>query len=111
MQAQAEPQTSPCLFNSSFTKAGSMCDGSSIGISTVSNPHFLNVLKSGVLSLVKGDVNRNVLMPNLIMDIDERLVERQAVSKVFAAGRQLGLRGVNNHFETAPYLIRKNMAW
>src|SRR5437660_7613154 len=110
MQAQADPHTSPCRSSSFFTKVGSIWDGSSIGISTVSKPHFLNVLKSGVLSLVKGDVNRNVLMPNLIMDIDERLVERRAVSKVFAAGKRLGLRGVNSHFETAPYLIRKNMA-
>src|SRR5438445_6285788 len=110
MQAQADPHTSPCRSSSFFTKVGSIWDGSSIGISTVSNPHFLKVLKSGVLSLVKGEVNRKVLMPNLIMDIDERLVERQAVSKVFAAGKRLCLRGVNNHFETAPYLIRKNMA-
>src|SRR5258705_6524790 len=87
MQAQAEPQTNPCLSNSSFTKAGSMCDGSSMGISTVANPHFLNVLKSLVLSLVKGEVNKKVLMPNLIMDFPDRLVERGKLSKAFAAGK------------------------
>src|SRR5881394_546709 len=68
MQAQTEPHANPCLSNSAFTKAGSMCDKSSTGISTVSKPHFLNVLKSFVLSLVKGEVNKKVLMPNLIMD-------------------------------------------
>src|SRR2546430_218073 len=66
MQAQTEAQTSPWLSSSRFTCAGSMCDGSSTGISTVSKPHFLKVLKSFVLSLVNGEVNKKVLMPNLI---------------------------------------------
>jgi hypothetical protein len=43
-----------------------MCDGSSIEISTESKPHALNFGKRDTLSLVKGDVNRNVLMPNFI---------------------------------------------
>ncbi len=34
--------------------------------STESEPHFLNCLKSPTLFVVKGDVNRNVFMPNLI---------------------------------------------
>src|SRR6266496_6128449 len=68
MHAQADPQASPYLSSSLFTKAGSMCEGSSMGISTVSKPHFLNVLKSRVLALVKGEVNKKVLMPNLILD-------------------------------------------
>src|ERR1051325_6184810 len=66
MHAQTEPQASLFLSSSRRTCAGSMCDGSSTGISTVSNPHFLNVGNSFVLSLVKGDVNKNVLMPSLI---------------------------------------------
>src|SRR5262245_22178129 len=60
-----------------------MWEVSSTGISTVSKPHLLNVLKSFVLSLVKGEVNRKVLMPNLIMDFLHRLRQRHAVSKDF----------------------------
>src|SRR5512137_2538266 len=66
-QAQTEPQTRPCLSSSRFTCAGSMCDGSSIGISIVSKPHCLNCLKSLVLSLVNGEVKRKVLIPSLII--------------------------------------------
>jgi hypothetical protein len=58
-----------------------MCEGSSTGISTVSKPHFLKVLNSLVLSLVKGEVNRKVLMPNLIKECARRLVEPGKVSK------------------------------
>jgi hypothetical protein len=43
-----------------------MCSGASIGISTVSKPHFLKVLKRRVLSVVNGDVKRKELMPNLM---------------------------------------------
>ncbi len=68
MQAQTEPHTSPCWSSSALTRAGSMWLGSSTGISTVSNPHFLKVLKRAVLLLVNGEVNRNVLMPNLILE-------------------------------------------
>src|SRR5437899_1819048 len=75
MQAQTEPQTRRCRSSSYFTCAGSMCDGSSTGISTVSKPHFLKVLKRVVLSVVNGEVKRNVLMPILI---DGRRVEREA---------------------------------
>src|SRR5688500_9838476 len=67
MHAQTLPQTSPALSSSRFTWAGSMCDGSSMGISTDSNPHFLNCGKSFVESFVNGDVNRKVLMPNLMV--------------------------------------------
>src|SRR5579859_5448447 len=70
MQAHTEPQTRPCWSSSRLTWAGSMWAGSSTGISTVSKPHFLNCLKSFVLSLVKGEVKRNVLMPNLIMIVE-----------------------------------------
>src|SRR2546427_564477 len=66
MQAQTDPQTRPCLSSSRFTCAGSMWDGSSTGISMVSKPHFLKRGKSFVLSLVKGEVKRKVLIPNRI---------------------------------------------
>jgi len=49
LQAQIEPQTSPFLSNSFLTLAGSMWAGSSMGISTVSAPHFLNWGNSLVL--------------------------------------------------------------
>src|SRR5215468_10207469 len=68
MHAHTDPHTSPCLSNSRFTCAGSMCDVSSTGISTAAKPHFLKVGKSFVLSLVNGEVNRNVFMPNLIKE-------------------------------------------
>src|SRR5262245_12720482 len=66
MQAQTLPQTSLFLSSSRRTWAGSICDGSSTGISTVSKPHFLKVGNNFVLALVNGDVNRNVLIPSLI---------------------------------------------
>src|SRR5712692_7684675 len=69
MQAQTEPQASPCRSSSAFTCRGSMWLVSSTGISTVWKPHFLNVLNKAVLSLVNGEVKRKVLMPNLIMEI------------------------------------------
>src|SRR5207247_7292261 len=69
IQAHAEPQTRPSLSNSALTCAGSMWAGSSMGISIDVNPHFLKVLKSAVLWLVKGEVNRKVLMPNLIVEM------------------------------------------
>src|SRR4051812_28822362 len=75
MQAQMAPQTSPCRSSSRFTYAGSMWAGSSIASSTKSKPHSLNCLKSFVLELVNGAVNRNVLMPNFIA-ICLRLEER-----------------------------------
>src|ERR1041385_6592314 len=67
MQAQTEPQTNPCFSNSTLTCAGSMCPRSSTGISTVSKPQRLNCLNSFVLSFVKGDVKRNVLIPSRIL--------------------------------------------
>src|SRR6266576_2456625 len=66
MQAQTEPQTRPFFSNSACTYFGSMWDGSSTGISTVSKPHFLNMGNSLVESLVKGDVNKKVLIPSLM---------------------------------------------
>ena len=69
-QAQTEPQTRPCLSSSRFTCAGSMCDGSSMGISMVSKPHCLNCLNSLVLSFVNGEVKRKVLMPSLIIEAE-----------------------------------------
>src|SRR5260221_288340 len=68
MQAQTEPQTSPFLSSSVLTWAGSMCDGSSTGISMVSNPHFLKVGNNFVLVFVNGEVNKKVLMPNLMVE-------------------------------------------
>jgi hypothetical protein len=44
-----------------------MWDGSSIGISMVSKPQRLYFGKSFVLLLVKGEVKRKVLIPNLIV--------------------------------------------
>src|SRR5437899_9024567 len=79
MQAQTEPQTSLFLSSSRFTWAGSMWAGSSMGISTVSKPQRLNCGKSLVLSLVKGDVKRKVLMPMRIREL--RLVKWIGVSK------------------------------
>src|SRR4051812_24823973 len=67
MQAHTLPTAIPALSAAAFTAAGSMCDGSSIGISTVSKPHFLNVAKSLVLSVVNGETKRKELMPNLMM--------------------------------------------
>src|SRR5215470_5361562 len=58
-----------------------MWDGSSIGISTVSNPQRLNCGKRLVLWLVKGDVKRKVLMPIRIREL--RLVNVSGVSKGF----------------------------
>src|SRR5688572_28610102 len=66
MQAQRLPMARPFLSAAAFTFAGSMCDGSSTGISTVSKPHFLNLGKCLVLSVMNGDVNKKVLMPSLI---------------------------------------------
>src|ERR1051325_8833087 len=83
MQAQTEPQTRPCLSNSRLTWAGSMCEGSSTGISMDLKPHFLKVGKSRVLLLVNGEVNRKVLMPSLIWNFSDRLVQRAGVSKGF----------------------------
>src|SRR2546423_3650072 len=68
MQAQTEPQTSPSLSSSALTWAGLMCERSSTGISIDWKPHFLKVLNNAVLSLVKGEVNRKVLMPSLIVE-------------------------------------------
>src|SRR5436190_1568607 len=67
LHAHTLPHTRPCLSSSALTLAGSMWDGSSIGISTDSNPHFLNVGNSLVEAVVNGDVNRNVLIPSLIV--------------------------------------------
>src|ERR1043165_7920180 len=73
MQAQTEPQASPFLSNSAFTCLGSICEVSSMGISTDWNPHFLNCGKSFVLSLVNGEVKRKVLIPNLISRFSHNL--------------------------------------
>ena len=43
-------------------------------------PHFLNIGKSLVLSLVNGEVKRNVLIPNLIV-IGKNVAGRGIVSK------------------------------
>src|SRR5580704_1784112 len=82
MQAHTEPHIRLCRSSSFLTNFGSMCEGSSIGISTDSKPHRLNCGKSFVLALVNGDVNRKVLMPNLIM-VSARLINLPAMSKAF----------------------------
>ena len=64
--AQTLPQTKPFLSSCAFTFAGSIWNGSSMAISTLSNHHCLNLGKSRVLRVVNGDVNRKLLMPNLI---------------------------------------------
>jgi hypothetical protein len=45
-----------------------MCSGASIGNSTVSKPHFLNLENSRVLCVTNGDTNKNELIPNLMMN-------------------------------------------
>jgi hypothetical protein len=40
-----------------------------MGISTESNPHFLYWANRRVLSFVKGEVNRKVLMPKFIRHV------------------------------------------
>src|SRR5437879_4920306 len=62
-----------------------MCFGSSMGISTDSKPHFLNVRNRRVLSLVNGEVKRNVLMPNLMPEIfsETRPAGQSVKSKFF----------------------------
>src|SRR3954462_8869102 len=63
MHAHTLPIAMPAFSAPAFTFAGSMCDGSSIGISTVSKPQSLNFLKSFTLSVTKGETKRNELMP------------------------------------------------
>jgi dipeptidyl aminopeptidase/acylaminoacyl peptidase len=58
-----EPQTKPFSCIRSRTKIGSICPKSSIEISTVSKPHFLNFGKSRVDASVNGHAKRNVLIP------------------------------------------------
>ena len=64
---EIEPQASPALSKAARTFTGSMCEGSSIGSSTESKPHFLNFANSFTLSVVNGETNRKELMPNLMV--------------------------------------------
>ena len=64
MQAQMLPMTKPCLSAAAFTLTGSMCSGASTGSSNVSKPHFLNLGNSFTDSVVNGEVNKKVLIPN-----------------------------------------------
>src|SRR5687767_2909090 len=66
MHAHTLPHTRPAFFSSALMWLGVMWDGSSIGISTVSKPHFLNCGKRVVDLSVNGDVKRKVLMPSLM---------------------------------------------
>src|SRR3712207_6035366 len=102
MHAHTLPQTSPALSSSTLTRAGSMWDGSSIGISTDSNPHFLNFGNSFVESFVNGDVNRNVLMPSLIGDgFSKPAAEMQSVWDTSNIPRRSSkVRGHARHRET-----------
>ena len=63
MHAQMLPTAMPAFFAAAFTATGSMCEGSSTGISTVSKPHFLNCENSLVLAVTNGLTNRNELIP------------------------------------------------
>ena len=83
-----EPQASPALSNSRLTFCGSMCDGSSNPISTVSKPQLLNLGNSRVLCVVKGDVNRKVLIPNLIVPRTLRPLPRDINGKFPPPGLQ-----------------------
>ena len=56
MAAQMEPQAMPCLSNAAFSLEAVTCDGSSIAISIVSKPHFLNLGMRLKLLSVKGEV-------------------------------------------------------
>ena len=69
MQAQTDPQARPARSSAFLTLTESMCSGASMGSSTVSNPHFLNLEKRRVLCVVKGDTNRKELMPNLMIEL------------------------------------------
>ena len=62
IHAQTDPQTRPCLSRPFLTLTGSMWEGSSTGISTVSKPHFLKVGNNRVLLVVNGEVNRKLLI-------------------------------------------------
>ena len=68
MQAQTEPQARPARSSAFLTFTESMCSGASIGSSTVSKPHFLNLGKRRVLCVTNGDTNKNELIPNLMID-------------------------------------------
>src|SRR6476646_9126890 len=92
-QAQTEPQASPALSKAALIWAGSTWEGSSMAISTVSKPHFLNCEKSLVLSLLNGEVKRKVLMPSLITS--GRLLQSQERGQSFwqSTGKRLRVRG------------------
>ena len=55
MQAQMDPMAMPALAAAAFRNFGSVCEGSSIGISTVWKPQFLSFLNRCTLSLVNGE--------------------------------------------------------
>ncbi len=61
-RAKCEPMLVECLADIFRV----ICSGASMGISTVSKPHFLNLGKRLVDFVVNGEVNRKELMPNLI---------------------------------------------
>src|SRR4051812_28717879 len=87
MHAQRLPIAMPALSAPAFTFAGSMWDGSSTGISTVSNPHFLNWEKSFVLAVTNGLTKRKELMPKRI-----RCVGVSAGGAAFCAGADVESR-------------------
>jgi hypothetical protein len=62
-RAKCEPMLVECLADIFRV----ICSGASMGISTVSKPHFLNLGKRLVDFVVNGEVNRKELMRNLIM--------------------------------------------
>jgi len=67
------PQTRPLRSSSERTNLGSTCDSCSRAISTDSKPHLRKSGNSVVLALVKGEVNKNVLIPNLMPPPELRL--------------------------------------
>src|SRR5687768_268634 len=66
MHAHTLPIARPDFSAAARTFGGSICEGSSIAISTVSNPQRRKVGKSETLCVVKGEVKRKVLMPILM---------------------------------------------
>src|SRR5437868_1853697 len=87
MHAHTLPIARLFLSAAAFTAAGSMCAGSSMGISTVSKPHFLNVGKSTVLSVVNGETKRKVLMPSLMMEaLEVKTASKQERHRTWAQG-------------------------
>ena len=79
----------PALSAAARTLTGSMWDGSSMGSSRVSKPHFLNLGKSFTLSVTNGETYRKVFNPKRIV-VFNRLIcftrARCLVTRDYLAG-------------------------